>query len=142
LKAARDAADKGERRLLTEQHKPLEKAVAAALSTLGFSVRNMDDELPENQRCEDFRVTSTDQADWEGIVEVKSYTRGVAATDALKIDRHIINYVAEVGHKPDAVWWVTNHWIKRDPNSRDEVLKGATLRSLTSQRIQGLSSTR
>jgi hypothetical protein len=122
LEAAREKADQGPRRLLTERGDGLVDAVSTALTHLGFSVENMDLVFPENDRLEDLRVTATEFSGWVAIVEVKAYAGGAKVNDLMRLQRYSKRFIRDKGKLPDAMWYVVNQFVGRDPSERPQIL--------------------
>jgi hypothetical protein len=126
LRAAADAAsldaDRGLRRLLTARGDDLKEAVKDALTGLGFRVRDMDLEFPENDRREDLRITVSGDAKWEAVVEVRAYKGGATIADLLRLGRFSRRYAKDEGRDPGAVWYVASTQVGRDPSTREPIL--------------------
>jgi len=117
LENAAQDGDRGLRALLTTQGDPLVDAVERVLNELGFIVRNVDRERPENDRLEDLRITDP-SSDWTAIVEVRGYKGGASVSDLLRIHRFEMRFMEETGKAPDACWYVVNQMLGKDPASR------------------------
>lgn len=125
--AARVAADDGMRRLLTENDSQLVEAVAWALERLGFDVRDMDDSVARGDaKMEDLRVADPGDPGWSNITEVKGFTRGAKTSVFLDIARFATNYLRQEGDLPTSRWYVVNQFREDPPESRPDLLPGAT----------------
>lgn len=124
LDEAKARANEFERALLTEQGTPLEDAVAKALRTLGFEVRDMDAEAEPGKFKEDYRVTDPDAPEWIALGEAKGFTKGVSETGLQSLARWTAFYVQETGDFPSARWYIANHMLRQDPSTRPEPLHG------------------
>ena len=122
LEAEHAEADESERRLLASQGDDLVDATEQALTQLGFVIRNMDKELPQNDRREDLRVSDDS---WITIVEVRGYKGGAAVNDLLRISgRFVPRYFKDEGAVPNAAWYVVNQFLQESPAARQLVLAG------------------
>lgn len=124
LARVRTSADAYERALITMQGDGLKDAVVRAFSDLGFQVIDQDENQPSDQHLEDLRLSDPDDPDWVALVEVKGYKRGAkteAMTQFLRFQRR---YMLEARRPPDALWYVVNQFLGRDPASRQPVLHG------------------
>ncbi|WP_406176125.1 hypothetical protein [Streptomyces canus] len=112
------------RLLLTAQGKPLVGAVASVLSGLGFTVIDSDEEKEEGAYLlEDLKVM---HEDWISLAEVRGYSKGAKTSDLQRIERAVRHYERGHGVLPSARWYVVNHNLKANPDSRPDVLSGAT----------------
>ena len=119
LTLAGQKADEGMRRALWADGHDLVDAVQEVLSSLGLKVRNMDEELGENDpKREDLRLTLENVVGWEAIVEVKGYVSGVRTNDSRQIREHRERYIKEEGRVPDLTLWLSNPHRRTDPSSR------------------------
>ncbi len=119
LAAEGESADKGIRRALWADGDDLIAAVLEVLTGLGFTVRDMDAELGQDQqKREDLRLTREDVPGWEAIVEVKGYTSGIRTNDARQIREHRDRYIEEKGRPPDLTVWLSNPYRTMEPSSR------------------------
>jgi hypothetical protein len=119
------AATSGPWRLLTAQGDDLVAAVAACLTDVGFTVRDMDDHHDETTgaKLEDLRVTDQDAPGWECLAEVKGYTKGAKVNDVPQVTgRPSVAYAAEHGHAPSSVWHVVNTFLATDPSTRPQAI--------------------
>ena len=123
----RAVAAAGPFRLLTAGDRPLEEAVAAAFTDLGFVVREMDSEQPADDRLEDLRVSPPENPDWVALVEIKGYARSLGrAADLLNLTGRFGRRFREAEKRdPDAYWYVVNHEIGADPDARKMILEGS-----------------
>lgn len=120
----RDTATVSEHRLLTAQGDALQEAVLEALEVLGFKVRDMDLEWDERERREDFRVTDDEAPEWIAIADATGVAKGVKGTKIASLGGFTTKYVYE--ESPKAVpsqWLLVNHFIDRDPNARQLLLR-------------------
>lgn len=119
-------ADAGERRMLTAQGAPLVEAVTAALRGLGFRVIDVDEDLTQGQaKVEDLRVVDPAHAAWTNITEVKGYTGGAKSSDFQKLGRFATLYAARTSKAPASQWYVVNHSLDADPDTRRAALLGS-----------------
>jgi hypothetical protein len=122
IAAAADRAAHGARRLLTEQGSELVDAVAAALESLGFTVKNMDAVFSESDRREDLRVRVPERPEWEAIVEVRGYGSGGAAIgDLFKLERYAKRYEQDEKRRPSVVWYICNQFFNQPPSDRPAI---------------------
>ena len=118
LAAEAERADRGIRQALWSDG-DLVTAVKDVLAEFGFTVRNIDAELKQNEpKREDLRLTLQEFPDWEAIVEVKGYPSGTKTNDARQIRQHRERYITEVGRLPDLTIWLSNEYRTMDPSSR------------------------
>lgn len=119
LDSEEEVADAGPRRAVWENGKQLEAAVHDVLCEFGFTVQEMDAEVPEGEpRREDFRLTHPDLDGWEALVEVKGYSDGTKTNDAQQVVRHRNLYIKHAERVPDLTLWVTNTHRHLDPSDR------------------------
>lgn len=124
LAKAHEEGNAYERALLTTQSDELKVTVSRALSEIGFVVRDADESNAPDDHLEDLQVFDPAAPEWIALVEVKGYTKG-AKTEALtQFLRFNKRYVMHHGKTPDAEWYVVNHFLARDPYSRQPVLHG------------------
>ncbi|CCH34779.1 hypothetical protein ABZ816_29530 [Actinosynnema sp. NPDC047251] len=124
LLAAKEAADAYERALLTEQDDPLKRAVAKALSDLGFAVTDSDATAASDDHLEDLQVRDSRDPNWIALVEVKGYGRG-AKTEALtQFIRFTTRFMHAQKRTPDALWYIVNQFRGKDPSARQQALHG------------------
>lgn len=121
-----DTANLGQQRLIAAQGDDLVAAVAQALRSLGFEVRDMDAELPAGQpKLEDLRITDASVVGWELLAEVKGYSKGAKASDVQQIlQRPMWAYIEEKGRRPGGIWHIVNAWAEAHPSSRPVALQG------------------
>ena len=121
--AAVDAAG-GVQRLLTEKGDQLVEAVSEVLTVLGFLVRDMDAEIDSTAaRLEDLRLTDPARPDWEALVEVKGYTKGVKASDVGQlIGKPVAMYAVENARVPSQLLLIVNGNADSDPSQRSVAL--------------------
>jgi hypothetical protein len=122
IETANTQADLGLRSLLLGQGDSLVLSVETVLRDIGFSVRNMDRETPENDRREDLRLGLAD-SDWCAIVEIRGYKNGAQVNDLMRIERFATRYAAEVGKPPDSRWYIVNQFVGKDPDQRPPILE-------------------
>ena len=121
LAAEGERADRGIRRVLWADGEDLVAAVRGVLTALGFTVRDMDAGLRQDEpRREDLRLTLPCVPGWQAIVEVKGYTSGIRTNDARQIREHREHYIAEEGRPPDLTVWLSNPHRRMDPSSRPD----------------------
>lgn len=119
LSAAGQRADEGVRRILWLDGDELVAAAGEILSALGFTVRDMDAELePREQKREDLRLTLSEEAGWEAIVEVKGYTNSTKTSDSRQVREQRERYIKEETRAPDLTLWLCNPYRETDPSSR------------------------
>ena len=119
LAAEGESADRRIRRVLWADGDDLIAAVQDMLTDLGFTVRDMDAELRQDQqKREDLRLTLQGDPRWQAIVEVKGYTSGTKTNDARQIREHRDHYIREEGRSPDLTVWLSNSYRTMDPSSR------------------------
>jgi hypothetical protein len=100
LAEVRAEADSGLRRLLTAQGDDLVAAVAQSFESLGFKVRDMDEEWPKGDKREDLRVQDPARGRWEAVIEVRGYTKGAQQGDLLRISRFVTRYLKDEQRLP------------------------------------------
>ncbi len=130
------AAAAGAQMLLTADGDDLTDAVTAALTSLGFRVRNMDTHHDEKTgaKLEDLRVTEAEDPQWISLAEVKGYTRGAKVSDVPQITgRPDAAFTRETGDFPSTVWHIVNTWRGTDPSTRRKAIDNdaVDLRPLT-----------
>ena len=114
-----ESADAGIRRAIWADGDDLVASVEEILRDLGFEIKNMDTGLKQGEpKREDLRLTLPGRSDWEGIVEVKGYTRGTKTNDARQIRGHRENYAIEKGRTPDLTLWIANPHRTTEPSDR------------------------
>ena len=119
LSAEGEKAHRGIRQALWADGDGLVAAVKDVLTRLGFSVRDMDSELKQNEpKREDLRLTLQDAHGWEAIVEVKGYSNGTRTSDARQVREYRDRYMDEEGRLPDLTVWISNPYRATDPSSR------------------------
>ncbi len=119
LSAAGQRAEEGVRRILWLDGDELVAAAGEILDNLGFTVRDMDAELePGQQKREDLRLTLSEEASWEAIVEVKGYTNGTKTSDSRQVREQRERYIKEEKREPDLTLWLCNPDRETDPSSR------------------------
>ena len=129
LAAEGERANSGTRRALWADGDDLTAAVQEMLADLGFTVRDMDADVGQDEpKREDLRLTLKDVSGWQAMVEVKGYTSGTRTNDARQIREHRDRYIEEEGRSPDLTVWLSNPYRRREPSSRpapDQNLKDA-----------------
>jgi len=120
LSEAREAAEQGTRRLLDRQGDALSRAVAEALQSLGFEVKQMDPhaETIKAQKLEDLQVRVSGQEGWVALVEVRGHKGGAKTSDFQRIGRFVERYIKVEDAEPDRRWYIVNQFIERPPNDR------------------------
>ena len=114
--------EEGMRRVLYADGEDLEEAVGDIFQSLGFTVRDMDAETPSGEpKREDFRLTGNWCPDWEALVEVKGYKKGVKSNDTRQLTDHREAYNRANGHPPDQALWVVNPHRLDAPASRPPI---------------------
>ncbi|MEV6071852.1 hypothetical protein AB0L82_35385 [Nocardia sp. NPDC052001] len=118
----RDAEQSPQRRLLTDNDDSLVEAVMYALTTLGFTVFDLDKQLsPGEPRMGDLSVSDTG---WTAIAEVKGYTKGAKSNDLLTVGRHRRVYEKKHGNV-QGMWYIANSFRLDSPDARPKILDGA-----------------
>ena len=124
-----ETAESGTRRALWTDGDDLTAAVQEMLADLGFTVRDMDADVGQDEpKREDMRLTLKGVSGWQAMVEVKGYTSGTRTNDARQIREHRDRYIEEEGRCPDLTVWLSNPYRTREPSSRpapDQNLKDA-----------------
>ena len=119
LAAEGERADSGNRQALWADGDELTAVVRVMLDELGFTVRDMDAELRQDEpKREDLRLTREGTPGWQAMVEVKGYTSGTKTNDARQIRENRDRYILEEGRFPDLTVWLSNPYRKREPSSR------------------------
>ena len=119
LAAEGERADRGIRRVLWADGEDLVAAVRGVLTALGFTVRDMDAELRQDEpKREDLRLILPCVPGWQAIVEVKGYTSGTRTNDARQIREHRDRYIGEEGRPPELTVWLSNPYRTMEPSSR------------------------
>ena len=119
LAAEGERANSGTRRALWADGDDLTAAVQEMLADLGFTVRDMDADVGQDEpKREDLRLTLKDVSGWQAMVEVKGYTSGTRTNDARQIREHRDRYIEEEGRSPDLTVWLSNPYRRREPSSR------------------------
>ena len=112
-------ADATVRRTIREDGDELVDAVGEMLEEMGFSVEQMDEpKQPHEAKHEDLRLTVANQPDWQAIVEVKSYTKGIKTNDAQQVRMHRDRYIKETGREPNLTIWLVNPYRAMEPSDR------------------------
>lgn len=124
LKAARERASNGPRRLLTADGEDLVEAVQLCLLGLGFQVVDRDQARP-GEKLEDLHVTDLDEPDWIALAEVKGFSKGVKTAGITQFLRFVPRFTSDAGRAPNALWYVVNHHRLKDPSTRGTTLAGA-----------------
>ncbi|MYB21698.1 MAG: hypothetical protein F4Y29_04100 [Chloroflexi bacterium] len=107
------------RRTIREDGDQLVDAVGEMLEEMGFAVERMDEAKQTHEaKHEDLRLTLAAQPEWEAIVEVKGYTKGIRANDARQVGMHRERYILETGRKPGLTLWLVNPWREMEPSDR------------------------
>lgn len=116
--AATEAAEAGERLLLTAYSEALTDRVAEVLGKFGFDVEDRDEHATATQssKKEDLRLTHPNlgDANWVCLTEVKGFTRGAKANVIQQIQKVAGIYEGQNGRPPSALWYVVNHH-RNDP---------------------------
>ena len=114
-----ERADATVRRTIWEDGDELVDAVGEMLQEIGFVVKKMDEaKQPHEAKHEDLRLRLAERTDWEAIVEVKGYTKGIRTKDAQQVRIHKERYIAATGQEPDLTIWLVNPWREMDPQDR------------------------
>lgn len=119
LSAAREAADAGERILLTGQDKALEDAVCKALRNFGYEVAEMDEKWDERERREDYRITDPGCEGWLVIADATGVAKGAKGGKLQILGGHVEAYLFE--ERPSVRprrWLLVNREIEKDPHTR------------------------
>jgi len=107
------------RRTISEDGDELVEAVGEMLEEMGFTVQKMDDARQSHEaKREDLRLTLADRPDWQGIVEVKGYTKGIKTNDAQQVRMHRDRYIRETGREPNLTIWLVNPYRAMKPSDR------------------------
>jgi hypothetical protein len=123
VEEATAAADRGSRRLLTDQGEGLVDAVASALNEIGFDVDLMDERRKKGDLLEDLQIRDTDAPDWVALGEVKGHKKGAQLQDLLRMSRCVVRFLKDTGHEPDRQWYIVNGFLNDDPSTRPDPLK-------------------
>lgn len=119
LARERVQADATVRRTIWEDGNDLVEAVGEMLEEMGFAVEKMDEpKQPHEAKHEDLRLTVADQPDWQAIVEVKGYTKGIKTNDAQQVRMHRDRYIKETGREPNLTIWMVNPYRAMEPSDR------------------------
>jgi hypothetical protein len=124
LEAARASADSYERALLTKQSDELKYAVMRALQQIGFDVTDADLSAVSDDHLEDLRIADPDEPNWISLGEVKGYSKGAKTEAFAQFIRFAVRYAAVNGTPPNAMWYIVNQCLGRDPSSRQPALHG------------------
>ncbi|MYF81587.1 MAG: hypothetical protein F4177_07480 [Chloroflexi bacterium] len=112
-------ADETVLRTICEDGDELVDAVGEMLEEIGFAVQRMDDAKPPHEaKHEDLRLRLASRLDWEAIVEVKGYTKGIRAKDAQQVRMHRERYNRDTGREPSLTIWLVNPWREMEPSDR------------------------
>jgi len=117
----RDAADNGERRLITAQSAELVAVVLSALQELGFEVKDMDGIWPVGDKREDLRIFPPNSTQVR-IAEVRGYQRGAQVGDLMRLARFCRRYGQDEKKPPYRQWYIVNQFRAEDPDTRDAPL--------------------
>jgi hypothetical protein len=127
LEESRLDADQRDRRLLTAQGNQLVEEVKAALEEIGFIVQDVDaEQAPKGILLEDLRVQDREATNWIALAEVRGYSGGAKVNDFQRIGRFVEHYIRTEGKEPSARWYIVNHNLNTDPDTRLAVLTGAS----------------
>ncbi|MGO4454585.1 hypothetical protein [Arthrobacter sp. RAF14] len=124
LSDAREQASVGSRQLLVGQGDPLQDSVRDALRDLGFGVRDMDLEWPENERREDFRITDPSDPTWLVLGDATGVQGNAKGGKTAALQSYVTKYVYE--EKPGRIpgmWYLLNREISKDPAARSTILR-------------------
>lgn len=124
LEAASRAADRYERALLTTQSDDLVVAVLQVLFELGFQVEDSDALAANGDHVQDIIVRDLADPEWVALVEVKGYTKGARTEAFSQFNRFSMRFVLKYQKAPNALWYVVNQFLARDPGERQQVLHG------------------
>jgi hypothetical protein len=116
------AADRGSRRLLTDQGSTLVDAVTTCLRELGFEIELMDGQRQKGDLLEDLQIRDPDAPGWIALGEVKSHKRGARLEDLLRMSRCVKRFLKETSREPDRQWYVINGFCNDDPSTRPDPL--------------------
>lgn len=126
MEAATEAADSGDRILLTTQGDVLVKQVTEVLTGFGFVVEDRDQVSAANKasKKEDLRIThpTVGADDWVAVVEVKGYRRGAKANDLRQLATAVGVFSVQEQRMPSAQWYVVNHHRTEPAQLRPEPL--------------------
>lgn len=102
LVRAGNIADATVRRAIWQDSDALVEAVGGILEEIGFTVEEMDQQKqPGEAKHEDLRLTLAGRPEWEAIVEVKGYAKGVKTNHARQVRMHRDHYQSQQGREPD-----------------------------------------
>ena len=124
LEVVSAAADQYERGLLTLQNDELVAAVRWALTEIGFDVEDSDTLARPGDYLQDMVVRDSELPEWVVLGEVKGYTKGAKTEVVAQFTRFAMRYVSEHGREPNALWYLVNQFLGRDPNERQPALHG------------------
>lgn len=123
LTQASDAAERTQRRLLTEKGDPLKEQVARTFEDLGFLVTDADRDVAlPGDLLEDLRVEDPGVPDWIALVEVRGYKGGAKVSDLQRIGRFEARFAVANQRMPSCSWYVVNQFNEQDPGGRPRPL--------------------
>lgn len=116
---AGNIADATVRRAVWQDSDALVEAVGGILEEFGFAVEEMDkNKQPSEAKHEDLRLRLAGRPEWEAIVEVKGYRKGVKTSHARQVRMHQDHYYSEMKREPAQTLWVVNPYREMDPGER------------------------
>lgn len=124
LGAAHQLARDGRRRLLVAQGAELVAAVIEALTSVGFTVVNVDEQLEDgSKKLEDLQVTDPgEDPDWIALTEVRGYGKGAPVSDLARIERFTTYFLEREHRRPSRRWYIVNHFLQITPGQREQPL--------------------
>jgi len=91
---------------------------------MGFEVENSDLTAAPGDNLEDLIVCDPGHPGWVALVEVKGYTKGAQTAALTQCARFSSRYALKHRREPDALWYIVNQFLTKDPEDRQPVLHG------------------
>ncbi len=101
--------------------------VKSYLEEIGFIATKFDDEIDKGKpKKEDLRLTMVNDPSWEGIVEIRGYTKSSGSnSDILRLNRFAELYNKEKGKFPSKRIYIVNGQTDLSPFKRQLPLESA-----------------
>lgn len=118
-----DAANGSTKSLLVGTGTELQKAVLDVLVEFGYVVRDMDQEFPDREPREDYRITEPGIEGWLVIGDATGVAKGAKANKIAAVGRYTAYYEREEhpNFRPRQ-WLLVNRLIAREPTSRGDAI--------------------
>ncbi len=126
--------DSALKRLLNGTGTSLQDVVRDVLRAFGYVVRDMDQEYPEREPREDFRITEDGFDDWMVIADATGVAKGAKGAKLQTLTNYVVQYLSEEGNaiRPRQ-WLIVNRLLDRDPLQRgNEIFRPDVLQPFAS----------